>query len=156
MRKLPKILKKIIKKKTFSLNSITNQSDWRGGLKIDYRITMVKSTEEDYYEHLTPMNNQWGTINVNLKVKGRVQMRARYEDRKMLVEIGKATKTRANSWGGYDTSYDTLWGNQVNKRVRGEIRSKVQSEVRDFLKLMGISTKGWDGGVKIKTISWEK
>ena len=156
MRKLPKILKRIIKKKTFSLNSISNQSDWRGGMKIDYRITMVKSDEEDYYEHLTPMNNQWGTICVNLKVKGMVQMRARYSEDKMLVEIGKATKTTVNYWGGYDSKYDSLWGNQVNKRVRREIRSKVQSEVRDFLKLMGISTDGYDGGIKIKTITWEK
>jgi len=156
MRKLPKILKRIIKKKTFSLNSISNQSDWRGGMKIDYRITMVKSDEEDYYEHLTPMNNQWGTISVNLKVKGMVQMRERYSDTKMLVEIGKATKTTVNYWGGYDSKYDSLWGNQVNKRVRREIRGKVQCEVKDFLKLMGISTDGYDGGIKIKTITWEK
>ena len=31
-----------------------------------------------------------------------------------------------------------------------------ESEVKDFLKLMGISTKSWDGGIEIKTISWEK
>ena len=53
MRKLPKTLKRIIKKKTFSLNSISNESDWRGGLKIDYRITMVKADDEDYYEDVT-------------------------------------------------------------------------------------------------------
>ena len=156
MRKLPKTLKRIIKKKTFSLNSISNESDWRGGLKIDYRITMVKADDEDYYEDVTPMHNKWGEISVNLKVKGMVQMRARYSESKMLVEIDKATKTTANYWGGYDTKYDSLWGNQVNKRVRREIRSKVQGEVRDFLKLMGITTDGYDGGIKIKTITWEK
>jgi len=156
MKKLPKILKRIIKKKTFSLNSITNQSDWRGGLKIDYRITMVKAREEDYYEHLTPMNNQWGSISVNLKVKGVVQMRARYSENKMLVEIGKATKTTKSYWGGYETKYDSLWGSQVNKQVRREIRKKVHKDVLDFLKLLGCSTDSWDGGIKIGTISWEK
>ena len=156
MKKLPKILKKIIKKKTFSLNSITNQSDWRGGLKIDYRITMVKAREEDYYEHLTPMNNQWGSISVNLKVKGVVQMRERYSENKMLVEIGKATKTTKSYWGGYETKYDSLWGSQVNKQVRREIRKKVHKDVLDFLKLLGCSTDSWDGGIKIGTISWEE
>ena len=156
MKKLPKILKKLIKKKTFSLDSTTNQSDWRGGLKIDYRITMVKAREEDYYEHLTPMNNQWGSISVNLKVKGVVQMRARYSENKMLVEIGKATKTTKSYWGGYETKYDSLWGGQVNKQVRREIRKKVHKDVLDFLKLLGCSTDSWDGGIKIGTISWEK
>ena len=156
MKKLPKILKKLIKKKTFSLDSTTNQSDWRGGLKIDYRITMVKAREEDYYEHLTPINNQWGSNYVNLKVKGYVETRKRYSGDKLLTEISKATRTTKNYWGGYDTKYDSLWGIQVNKRVRSEIRSKVQSEVRDFLKLLGCSTDSWDGGIKIGTISWEK
>ena len=156
MRKLPKILKRIIKKKTFSLNSITNQSDWRGGLKIDYRITMVKAREEDYYEHLTPINNQWGSNYVNLKVKGYVETRERYSGDKLLTEISKATRTRKNSWGGYDSKYDYLWGSQVNKKIRDEIRKKVQKDVVDFLKLLGCSTDSWDGGIKIGTISWEK
>jgi len=156
MRKLPTKIKQIIKKERFSLNSITNQSDWRGGMKIDYRITMVKSEDENYYEHLSPLNDRWGCIQVNIKVKGMVQMRARYDATKMLVEIGRATKATKNYWGGYDTKYDALWGNQVNKRVRREIRSKVQSEVRNFLKLIGISTQGYDGGIKINTVSWEK
>ena len=156
MRKLPNNLKQIIKKERFSLDTIENERDWRGGMKIDYRITMVKADEEDYYEHLTPMNNQWGPIYVNLKVKGYVQMKASYSNYKSLVEIGKATKIRVNSWGGYDSKYDSLWGRQVNKKVRREIRAKVQCEVKDFLKLMGISTEGYDGGIKIKTINWEK
>ena len=156
MRKLPKLLKQLIKKERFSLNTITDQHDWRGGMKIDYRITMVKSQEEQYYEHLSPLNDRWGTIEVNVKVKGIVQMRKRYEERKMLVEISKATKATANFWGGYDTKYDSIWGNQVNKKVRREIRRGAQEPVRNFLKLMGISTESYDGGIKINTINWEK
>tara|TARA_R110001606_G_scaffold398944_1_gene579646 strand:- start:1226 stop:1696 length:471 start_codon:yes stop_codon:yes gene_type:complete len=156
MKKLPKILKQIIKKKTFSLNTITNQRDWRGGLNIDYRITMVKSQNEQHYDHLSPINDTWGQIYVNLKVSGMVQMRKTYEDRKMLVEISKATKTTENYWGGYDSKYDTLWGNQVNKKVRKEIRYKVKSQVINFLKLMGIKTERFDSGIVINTINWEQ
>jgi hypothetical protein len=156
MRKLPKILKQIIKKKRFSLNTLQNQRDWRGGMKIDYRITMVKSCEENYYEHLTPLNTDYGRININLKVKGYVQTRERYAGDKLLTEISKATKTEKNYWGGYDCKYDVLWGSQINKQVRREIRSKVKDEIKDFLKLMGISTRSWDGGIEIKAINWEK
>jgi hypothetical protein len=157
MRKLPKILKQIIKKKRFSLNTVQNQRDWKGGMKIDYRITMVKSCEENYYEHLTPLNTDYGRIEINLKVKGYVETQGRnYSDTKLLTEISKATKTRKNGWGGYETVYDRLWGSQVNKRVRSEIRSKVRDEIKDFLKLMGITTRSWDGGIQIKTINWEK
>jgi len=125
-------------------------------MKIDYRITMVKSCEEDYYDHLTPLNTEYGRINVNLKVKGYVETRERYAGDKLLTEISKATRTRKTGWGSYETKYDSLWGAQVNKQVRREIRSKVIDEIKDYLKLMGITTKSWDGGIKINTINWEK
>ena len=160
MRKLPKILKNIIKKKTFYLDTLQVQETWRGGVRIEYRITMVKANEEQIYEHLTPLNNEWGYNYINIKVKGVVQTRTRhsggFDNRKMLVEIGKATKTRESFWGGYETKYDSLWGNQINKKVRSDIRSKVKNDIVDFLKLMGLTTHGWDGGIKIGTITWEK
>ena len=54
-------------------------------------------------------------------------------------------------------TYTTLFGgSQVHKRVRKEIRSKVQSEVRNYLRIFGIKTQGWDGGIQINKISWEK
>jgi len=156
MKKLPNKLKQIIKRKRFSLDTLQSERSWRGGMKIDYRITMVKSCEEDYYDHLTPLNTEYGRINVNLKVKGYVETRERYAGDKLLTEISKATRTRKNFWGGYDSKYDSLWGNQVNKKIRNEIRSKVIDEIKDYLKLMGITTKSWDGGIKINTINWEK
>ena len=156
MKKLPNKLKQIIKRKRFSLDTLQSERSWRGGMKIDYRITMVKSCEEDYYDHLTPLNTEYGRINVNLKVKGYVETRENYSTDKLLTEISKATRTRKNFWGGYDSKYDSLWGNQVNKKIRNEIRSKVIDEIKDYLKLMGITTKSWDGGIKINTINWEK
>jgi len=156
MKKLPNKLKQIIKRKRFSLDTLQSERSWRGGMKIDYRITMVKSCEEDYYDHLTPLNTEYGRINVNLKVKGYVETRERYAGDKLLTEISKATRTRKTGWGSYETKYDSLWGAQVNKQVRREIRSKVIDEIKDYLKLMGITTKSWGGGIKINTINWEK
>ena len=160
MRKLPKILKNLIKKKTFSLDTLQPQETWRGGVRIEYRITMVKANEEQIYEHLTPLNNEWGYNYVNIKVKVVVQTRTRhsggFDERKVLVEIGKATKTRESFWGGYETKYDSLWGNQINKKVRSDIRSKVKNDIVNFLKLLGLTTCGWDSGIKIGTISWEE
>ena len=147
MKKLPIKLKQLIKKKRFSLNSMANERDWRGGLDIDYRITMVKSDDEQWYEHLSPLNTEYGHINVNIKVKGSIEMRPRYRHDKSVVEITKATRTRKNYWGGYDTKYDSLWGNQVNKRVRREIKN--------YLKLMGITSNRTYDGVVIKKINWE-
>ena len=158
MKKLPNKLKQIIKKKRFSLNTLENTRAWRGGLDIDYRITMVKSDGEDCYDYLTPLNTEWGTIYVNIKVKGSVEMADgnAWGGDKWLTEISKATKTKRNYWGGYDCKYNRLWGNQPNKQIRKEIRKEVKGEVKDFLKLMGISTKSWDGGIEIKAINWEK
>ena len=156
MRKLPNKLKQIIKRKRFSLDTTNTTSSWRGGLKVDYRITMVKSCEEDMWDDLTPLNTEYGRIHINLKVKGMVEMRRNYSEGKLWNEIGKATKTRRNYWGGYDCKYDSLWGNQPNKRVRSDIRSNVRTDVKNFLKLMGITTKSWDGGIDIKKIIWEK
>jgi len=156
MKKLPKILKNIIKKKTFSLDTLQVQETWRGGVKIEYRITMVKANEEQIYEHLTPLNNKWGVNHINIKVKGVVQLKSLKMERKVLVEISKATKTKESFWGGYETEYDSLWGRNKHRRIRSDIRSKVKNDIVDFLKLMGLTTHGWDGGIKIGTITWEK
>ena len=156
MKKLPTQLKKIIKKQTFSLNTLESERSWRGGMEIDYRITMVKAEEEDWYDEVTPINNsEWGSIHVNLKVRGSVQVKPRYNKDRELVEISKGTKTKANYWGGYGTKYDELWGHEINKRVRKHIRAEVQSEVKDYLKLMGITSRETDG-ITIKKITWEK
>jgi|21_taG_2_1085346.scaffolds.fasta_scaffold00341_29 hypothetical protein len=156
MKKLPIKLQRIIKKKSFSLNTQDSTRRWRGGLKIDYRITMVKAEHEDNYQYLSPTTSEYNDIHVNLKVKGMVETRKNYSEEKLWDEISKATKTRKNYWGGYDCSYDSLWGTQLNKSVRTEIRSKVKEKITNYLKLMGITTKRWDGGIKIKVINWEK
>ena len=102
MRKLPKILKQIIKKKTFSLDTLQPQETWRGGLKIDYRITMVKANEEQNYEHLTPINNEWGYNYVNIKVKGVVQTRTRhsggFDERKHFIFISRERTQNREIW----------------------------------------------------------
>ena len=156
MKKLPIQLKRIIKKKRFSLNTLDSTRSWRGGLDIDYRITMVKAEQEDEYCHLTPCNNNWGRIFVNIKVKGQVEKKPSYGAEKVLVEIAKATRTKKNYWGGYDSKYDSLWGNQVNKTIRTEIRNEAVAEVKNFLKLMGIQSEYTYDGIKVQKISWDK
>tara|TARA_R110001592_G_scaffold33056_1_gene115034 strand:+ start:1301 stop:1768 length:468 start_codon:yes stop_codon:yes gene_type:complete len=155
MKKLPIQLQRIIKKKRFSFTEESRHRAWRGGMKINYRITMVKAQDEDYYENISPLNASYNRININLKVTGMVEMRPNYHEEKRYVEIGKATKAHYNSWGGYDTKYDSLWGNQVNKKIRSEIRNLVTSQVSGFLKLLGITTEHWDSGIEVKKISWE-
>ena len=163
MRKLPKILKQLIKKERFSLDTLDAEDSWRGGLKINYRITMVKREDEDWYEDSTPINprSDYSSVLVNIKVSGKIETRSnRYDDTtKKLVDIrdvaGKYKRT-GEGWGHcYDDNYDGMWGYQAHKRVRQEIRIKVKDEIKDYLKLMGITGTSWDG-IQIKTISWEK
>ena len=150
-------MQRIIKRKRFSLdNLLKNDRSYKGGLKIDYRITMVKVDGEDRYSLLTPINNDWNRVKVNIKVKGQVEMRPSFTNPKILQEISEATQTKLDYWGGYSTSYDTLWGNRLNKRVREEIRSLTINDVTRYLKLLGIQTERWSDGITIGTISWEK
>ena len=164
MRNLPKILKRIIKKERFSLDTTGSEQSWRGGMKINYRITMVKREDEDWNEStpLKPMND-WSPIFVNLKVSGKIETRTHNHDvnTESLVDIRDvAGKYKRHGGPGrwshyYNDNYDGMWGYQAHKRVRQEIRSKVKDEIKDYLKLMGITGTSWDA-IQIKTISWEK
>jgi|10_taG_2_1085330.scaffolds.fasta_scaffold25714_2 hypothetical protein len=164
MRKLPKILKQIIKKERFSLDTTNTENSWRGGLKINYRITMVKRDSEDWDENSTPIdcNNSYSNILVNIKVSGKIETRTNRHDSntKSLVDIrdvaGKYKRGGGDGWHHYyNDNYDGMWGYHAHKRVRQEIRSEVKNEIKDYLKLMGISSSTWDP-VQIKTITWEK
>jgi len=163
MRKLPKILKRIIKKERFSLDTTNDGNTWRGGLKIDYRITMVKREDEDWNENISPITapNNYSPILVNIKVSGKIETRTnRYDDTtKRLVDIRDVAGKYKRGGGGrwyhyYNDNYDGMWGYQAHKRVRQEIRNTIKPEIKDYLKLMGITGASWDP-IKIKTITWE-
>ena len=158
MTKLPQILKRIIKKERFSLDT-TSEASWKGGLKIDYRITMVKIEDEDWNDS-TPLNpiNDWSSLIINLKVSGKVETRSNRYDAttKTLVDIRDvAGKYKRVGKYQYRDNYDGMWGYNAHKRVRQEIRNRVKTEIKDYLKLMGISSTTWDP-IQIKTITWEK
>ena len=157
MKKLPIKIQRIIKKKIFKLDTVDRECSWRGGLKISYRITMVKSDDEDHTVN-TPINNNWSPVTVNIKVKGQVETRTnRNSHKKTLRDISKVTKTKLSYWGGYESlEYDYVWGRQANKKVRKEIRCKAKNDVVNFLKLMGIQTERWSDGLSIGAITWEK
>ena len=151
-------MKRIIKAERFSLNTLNSVSNWRGGMDINYRITMVKADDEEYYEGVTPMDSKWGNIAVNIKVNGCVQMEDKfggYNNPKVKVEISKATKVKPNGWGGYYNNYDGLWGYEVHKKVRKQIRQDVLTEITNYLKIFGIKSKAWNG-IYINKISFEK
>ena len=157
MKKLPIKLKRIIKRERFSFNNLKHENNWQGGMDIDYRITMVKAEGEDYYSHITPMNlGDWNTVSVNLKVKGSVQVRKSYGGDKTIEEISQACTLRKNGWGGYSEKYDSIWGYQIHKRVRKEIRDGVITEIKNYLKIFGIKSKTWNGGIQINKITFEK
>ena len=166
MKKLPPILKRLIKKERFSLDTTASENHWRGGLKINYRITMVKREDEDWYGDSTPINprTDYSSVLVNIKVSGKIETRSNRYDAttKRLVDIrdvaGKYKRCHGyNNWNNsYNDNYDGMWGYQAHKRVRQEIRTNVQTEIKDFLKLMGITcTNNWNG-IKVNTINWEK
>ena len=157
MKKLPNQLRRIIKGERFCIDTTEEVGRWRGGLDVSCRITMVKADEEDMYESVSPLNNTWGTISVNLKVKGSIEVKGSDDNIKHMMEIGEATKTTPNYWGsGYSSRTDYIWGHELHKRVRKEIRIRVVSEVKNYLRIFGIKTQSWDGGLIIKKISFEK
>ena len=69
MTKLPLEIKRLIKRKKFSCDTSAGAETWRGGLKIDYRITHVVAEDEYYYPQKSPLNPGYSPINVNIKVK---------------------------------------------------------------------------------------
>ena len=138
MKRLPNKLKRIIKGERFYINTIAEgvnngYSNQYKGLDVSCRITMVKADEEDWNDSVTPLKNknvEWGAISVNLKVKGSIEIMGSNDRYKRTMEIGKATKTTPNYWGGYSSRTDYIWGHELHKRVREEIRVRVLSEVK--------------------------
>tara|TARA_Y100000310_G_scaffold322623_1_gene381843 strand:- start:357 stop:842 length:486 start_codon:yes stop_codon:yes gene_type:complete len=161
MTKLPLEIKRLIKRKKFSCNTSDDSCSWRGGLKIDYRITHVAAEDEGYYPKKSPLNPGYSPINVNITVKGLVEVRDGFNNEKVWRDIVKVAKhTRiggdVDGWGCYySTTYNYLWGDQPHKRVRNEIRSKVKEDIHQYLKLLGIQSEYYEK-IQVKKITWEK
>tara|TARA_Y100001938_G_C7802895_1_gene287975 strand:+ start:51 stop:545 length:495 start_codon:yes stop_codon:yes gene_type:complete len=158
MKKLPIKLKRLIKNKTFNTDTTHNRERWhRGGLQINSRITWIKVDNEDYYENVSPTNPGWNTIHVNIKVSGLVEQERGYrnglnptlKDIKEVVKSYKRIGGDRDGWGSHYTNrWDNTWGYQAHKRIRSEIRNVVKQEIKDYLKLLGISSDNkWDGVV---------
>ena len=164
MKKLPIKLQRIIKRKRFTLDSTQQEHRWRGGLKINYRITWVTAHAEDYYEDRSPLNPGYSGIMVNVKVSGKVETCTNRYDKNTnrLVDIQqvvgryKRCGGDANGWNSYyDDNYNALWGYQAHKRVREEIRSQVKDDIKNYLKLVGITSANRYDGIQVNTIGWE-
>ena len=150
MRRLPKKIQQIIKKKRFTLNSTRPDERYTQGVDIKYRISGITTEDAKWLESVTPMDKDLSDdIWVNIKVSGVAETRGYDNDLKILKPIGEVAKFTQNSYSG-----NSLWGWQYHKRIRNHIRQSVQAEIKDFLKLVGITPQGWYK-LKIKTVSWE-
>jgi len=154
MRKLPKAIQNIIKKKMFSLNT-TNEHD-RHGVDITYRIQRISTEHEKYGEK--PYDKHWSRsdIYVNLVVYGEaltVEPNASYHDVKSAPIKKVAKVSRDNSY-----RYSRNWGFDYHKKIREHIRRHVSKHVTDYLKLFGLDNGfGWSGRrreIVIKNITW--
>jgi len=170
MKTLPIQLRRIIRKKRFSLNTIEpgNQSGWRRGLDIKWRITNVGTEHEQWYDDQTPYNPNGNKILVNIKVSGKVEAGSRWRNSdgspesmglKEISQVARYTRVGGDKdgWGSYyHDHYDTTWGYQSHKRIRQEIRGKIGSDLKNYLKLLGITPSDVWQSIEVKTINWEK
>jgi len=164
MKKIPIKLQRIIKRKRFSFNNTADERNWRGRLKINYRITWIVAQGEDYYESRSPFNPGYSPISVNVKVSGKVETATNRYDSKTnrlvdLKEVVGKYKRQGGTMDGwnsyYNDPYDSKWGYQAHKKVREEIRSQVKDDIKNYLKLMGIVSENRYDGIQVKNISWE-
>ena len=151
MKRLPKKLQQIIKKKRFNFNSLDGRDS---GVEIKLRIQTVGTTEERWNEDETPINRRgWSEVYVNVVVSGTASTKARWKDEVELKPIEEVSKVSRNDCYRYDNS----WGYEHHKRIRDHIRSISNKEIANYLKLFGIC-EGLPryGGrrVLVKKISW--
>lgn len=144
MKRLPKKIQQIIKKKRFTLNSLN--------MNIKYRISSITTDSAKYFEK----SNPWGAnlhqdIWVNIKVSGVIETSDRYDSEKSLRPIEEVALFKKTSWN----ACNSLWGHNYHKRIRHHIRNNVIIVIEDFLKLMGIKVADNRYELRIKTISWE-
>jgi hypothetical protein len=158
MRRLPIKAKRIIRKKKFSLNTIDpdNIAGWRRGLDIKWRITNVVSEHENWYEDQNPYNPKGNKILVNIKVSGNVESN---EDLKEISQVARYTRVGGDKdgWGSYyNSNYYSGWGYDAHKRIRQEIRAKIANQLKNYLKLLGISSDRYWQKIEVNKITWEK
>ena len=151
MKRIPKKLQQIIKKKRFNFNSLDGRDS---GVEIKLRIQTVGTTEERWNEDETPINRRgWSEVYVNVVVSGTASTKARWKDEVQLKPIEEVSKVSRNDCYRYDNS----WGYEHHKRIRDHIRSISNKEIANYLKLFGIC-EGLPryGGrrVLVKKISW--
>lgn len=155
MRKLPKAIQNIIKKKMFSLNTISGEN-CRHGVDITYRIQRISTEHEKYNE--TPYDKSWcrSDIYVNLVVYGEaltVERNGSYHDVKSAPIKKVAKVNRGDSY-----RYSRNWGFDYHKKIREHIRDNVSMVITDYLKLFGLCNGfGWRGirrKIVVKNITW--
>jgi len=151
MKRLPKKLQQIIKKKRFHFNSVEGRS---AGVNITVRIQTVGTTEERWYTDDTPINrSRWNKLYVNIVVSGTATTRTNWSSDLELKPIESVAKVKRDDYYRYDRD----WGMEHHKRIREHIRCISKKEIANYLKLFGIAEDIPSWGQReliIKNISW--
>ena len=152
MKRLPKKIQQIIKKKRFNFNSLEDRDS---GVDITVRIQTIGTTEERWYEDETPLKHaSWSKLYVNIVVSGTATTRSTWGGENQLRPIEDVARVSRNCY----FRYDRCWGSEHHKQIREHIRSISKKEIANYLKLFGIceELRSWGGGrdIKIKNITW--
>jgi len=151
MKRLPKKLQQIIKKKRFNFNSVEDRDS---GVNIKLRIQTIGTTEERWYEDETPIkHSSWSKLYVNIVVSGTATTRSSWNGDNELRPIEDVARVSRNEY----YRYDRAWGSEHHKQIRGHIRRISKKEIANYLKLFGIcdDLPRYGGReILVKKISW--
>ena len=151
MKRLPKKLQQIIKKKRFNFNSVEDRDS---GVNIKLRIQTIGTTEEHWYEDETPIkHSSWSKLYVNIVVSGTATTRSSWGGDNELRPIEDVARVSRNEY----YRYDRAWGSEHHKQIREHIRRISKKEIANYLKLFGIcdDLPRYGGReILVKKISW--
>ena len=151
MNSLPKEITKIIKKKVFTLNTITEGRD--GGVDVKIRIQRIGVSCEKWLDENPINRSSFNELYVNIVVSGKITHKNCWGGPIILSPIEEVAVVKRNTIN----LYNIVWGSEHNKKIRDHIRNNIKNEIANYLKLFGISTPiMWNNKrkIKIKNISW--
>ena len=152
MKRLPKKLQQIIKKKRFNFNSVEDRDS---GVNIKLRIQTIGTTNEHWYEEETPIKHpSWSKVYVNIVVSGTATTGGSWNnDGNNIKPIEEVAKVGRSDY----YRYDRAWGHEHHKQIREHIRRISKKEIANYLKLFGIcdDLPRYGGReILVKKISW--
>jgi len=157
MKRLPLKAKRIIRKKIFHINNITEDAgNWSRELDVKCRITNIVSENEGWDVKQTPLNPRGNRILVNVKVSGKATTCQSYSGSAYMRDISKVAEYKLSCGRWYEGNSDRIWGHNAHKMIREKLRDLLSDELKNYLKLLGIGCERHWQSIEVKNISWEK